>query len=49
MHISWNWDADETKLKKHAYRNVATTDCWEPEKTSDEFWHVLALSGISTL
>ena len=44
IHISWNWGADESKVKKHAYRNVATTDCWEPEKTPEEFWHILALS-----
>ena len=44
IHITWNWAADESKLKTHAYRNVATTDCWEPEKISEEFWHILALS-----
>ena len=44
IHITWNWAADESKLKTHAYRNVATTDCWEPEKISEGFWHILALS-----
>jgi len=44
IHVSWNWASDESKLKMHCYRKVATTDCWEPEKTPEEFWHVLALS-----
>jgi len=44
IHVSWNWTSDESKLKVHSYRKVATTDCWEPEKTPEEFWHVLALS-----
>ena len=43
IHISWNWVSDESKLKNHAYRKVARTDCWEPVKTRQELWHVLVL------